>query len=63
MRRSSGVGVGCGGAAPGPFISAGGGWGFGGMRRRPATELKAVGLAWHCAAVNGEGAGAHGEVT
>ncbi|XP_039797894.1 uncharacterized protein LOC120662908 [Panicum virgatum] len=37
-------------------------WRFGGMRRRPATELMAVGLAWRCAAVNG-GAGAHGEVT
>ena len=28
-------------------------WRFGGMRRRPATELMAVGLAWFCAGVNG----------
>ena len=27
--------------------------GFGGTRRRPATELMAVGLARRCAAVNG----------
>ena len=44
--RSSGLGMWCGGAAPGPFIGARGGGDSAGRGRRPATELMVVGLAW-----------------